>query len=103
MHIADLTPTGSQVTGVGVRQQGGFLAGFGSVLINGLGRFVDAELPLSTRTPDTAELDREQRMKVSPPGLGSVFENITPLQFGGLLVAAGLTIALATGQFRPGS
>ena len=103
MHIADLTPTGSELTGVGVRQQGGFFAGLGSVLLGGLSRFVDAELPLPTRQPDTAEVDREQRPRVSPPGLGSVFENITPLQFGGLLVAAGLTIALVTGQFRPGS
>lgn len=103
MHLADLTPTGSDVTGVGVRQQGGFLSGVGSVLLGGLGRFIDAELPLPTKQPDTAEVDREQRPRVAPPGLGSVFENITPLQFGGLLVAAGLTIALVTGQFRPGS
>ena len=102
MHLADLTPTGSDVTGVGVRQQGGFLSGVGSVLLGGLGRFIDAELPVPTRNPDTAEVDRAQRQRVSPPGLGSVFENITPLQFGGLLVAAGLTIALVTGQFRPG-
>lgn len=103
MHLADLTPTGSQVTGEGVRQQAGFLDLAGSLVLVGLGRFIDAEIPAPTRNPDTAEVDREQRMKVTLPGLGSVFENITPLQFGGLLVAAGLTIALVTGQFRPGS
>ena len=103
MDDDDLTPTGSDITGVGVRQQGGFLSGFGSVLLDGLGRFIDAELPVATRQPDTAEIARQDRPPVAPPGLGNVFENVTPLQLGGLLVAAGLTIALVTGQFRPGS
>ena len=103
MDEDDLTPTGSQVTGTGVRQQGGFLSGVGSILLTGLGRFVDAELAVPTRQPDTAEVERETRQQFSAPGLGSVFENLTPLALGGLLVAGGLTIALVTGQFRPGS
>ena len=102
MEHDDLTPTGSQVTGVGVAQQGGFLSGFGSILLTGLGRFIDAELPVPTRQPDTAEIARQDRPPVAPPGLGSVFENITPIQLGGLLVAAGLTIALVQGVFNPG-
>jgi len=103
MEHDDLTPTGSQVTGVGVEQQGGFFAGIGSVLLGGLGRFIDAELAVPTRQPDTAEIARQDRPPVAPPGAGSFFENVTPVQLGGLLIAVGLTIALATGQFRPGS
>lgn len=103
MDEDDLTPTGSDITGTGVRQQGGFFVGVGSIVLEGFSRFLDAELPMPTRQPDTAEIARQDRQRVAPPGLGSVFENITPVQLGGLLVAAGLTIALVTGQFRPGS
>lgn len=103
MTGADLTPSGSEITGVGVRNQGGFLSGLGSLALTGFSRFIDSELPIPTQNPDTAEIARQKQMEVAPPGLGSVFENITPVQFGGLLVAAGLTIALVTGQFRPGS
>lgn len=102
MDEDDLTPSGSEITGVGVRQQGGFISGFGSILLDGLGRFVDAELPLPTKQPDTAEVDREERQRLAPPGTAGFFDNVTPLQVGGLLVAGGLTIALVTGQFRPG-
>ena len=103
MDEDDLTPTGSDITGVGVVQQGGFFAGIGSVLLGGLGRFIDAELAVPTRQPDTAEVARADRPPVAPPGAGSFFENVTPVQLGGLLLAGGLTIALVQGAFNPGS
>ena len=96
----DMTPTGSDVVQNGVRGLGDFFRQLGGIAVGGISRKVDLELTRDARQPDTTEVVRAIETPVSPPGFASVIENLTPGQWIGLGVAAGLGWALATGKFR---
>ena len=96
----DATPSGSEVVQSGVSGLGDFFRQLGGIAVSGISRRVDLELTNDARQPDTAEIATAATKPVAPPGLGSVFENLTPLQLGGLAVAGALSFALVTGRFR---
>ena len=96
----ELTPSGSKVVQPGVNGLGDFFRQLGGIAVNGISRRVDLELAGDARQPDTSEIATQVQPQVEPPGFGSIFTNLTPLQLGGLAVAGGLAWALATGKFR---
>ena len=99
--------TGSQV--ISDNAKGAAPVGFGGQLLGalagGVRGLIDIELQeRAGRVPDQADArDRSPSIDPSQPqasALEDIARNLTPVQIGGLLVAGGLAVALATGQFR---
>ncbi len=96
----ELTPSGSDVVSTGVSGLGDFGRALGGLFITGVSRRIDLEFREKEVRIDTASLNRQSQQQFAPPGVGSVLENLTPLQLGGFALAAVLTIALVSGAFR---
>ena len=99
--------TGSQVVSDNAQASAtpGFFTSVLGALAGGVRGLIDLELAeRAASIPDRAEV-REIAPELDPSNpkinpLGAVFENLTAVQIGGLLVAAGLAFGLATGAFK---
>ena len=96
----DLSPSGADIVSTGTSGLGDFGRALGGLFVTGLSRRIDLEFTEREQRIDTAEVARQRQQQFAPPGFGSVVQNLTPLQVGGLLVAAALSVALISGAFR---
>ena len=99
--------TGSQVVSdnaAGAATPGFFTDVLGA-LAGGVRGIIDIELrERAASIPDRADV-RQLAPEADPSnprsnGIGGVLSNLSAVQIGGLLLAAGLAFALATGQFK---
>lgn len=100
--MADATPTGQDVVDAGVSGLGDLFRRFGGIAVDGISRVVDYEIATNYRVPDTSETAPLTDQKPAPPAPNTLTDALTalsPLQVGGLVVAAALSWALVTGKF----
>ena len=89
----ELTPSGSDVVSTRANDFG-FLRQFGDLVINGASRAIDLEFAEREQIIDSATQTRFQDDQFTEPGIADVFENLTPIQVGGLFAALALTVVL---------